>query len=209
MLTFSADNHEYRWNGDVKPSVTGIINDWLKVQVNGYFWYVHTSKGTAILADIFEAAGDHGTAVHLVFKLILSGMWVDKDILHPDLLPAMKEAERFKREDVEEIILLEEPLYSKKLDVCGTPDFFGRLRGWKHLVLLDFKSGDFSMVSVQLSAYEVMIREKTGYRGIISHACLHIPKKGEPRGPFEIKDRGALKEFQNRLSIYKRNKERE
>ena len=211
MLTFQASDHTYRWNGDIKASVTTILNEWSKVKIDGFDYYVHTSKknkdgiSPTIPAHIFEAAGDHGRAVHDIFRLVLLGAGVNTDVLHPDLLPALKEAERFKAEDVEEIIILEEPLYSEKHDYAGTPDFYGKLRRVKRPALLDFKSGALGLIGPQTSGYEQLVREKTGYRGIIDRYCLHIPKMGEPRGPFKIGQRGDFKEFKYRHEIYKLN----
>ncbi len=204
MLTFDPVPHIYKFNGDIKSSVTTIINEFVKVRIDGYFWYIHTTKRTAVPADIFEAAGDHGTAAHLCFKLVMDGTGVNVDGLHPDLLPVLGEIEKFKAEHVQETIMCEVPLYSKKFDYCGTPDWFGRLKGWKYPVIIDLKTGQHELVAVQLAAYEQPIREATGYKGIIKHLCLSIPKRGETR-LFEVTDRQAFKEFRNRHEVFKRN----
>lgn len=207
MLTFDSIEHIYRWDGNIKPSVTTILNEWIKVNVNGWDYYIHTTKKSVIPAHIFEAAGDYGTAVHLIFKLYILGLGVNKDGLHPDLLPALEEIERFKTEHIEETILCEEPLYSEMFDYCGTPDWFGRLRGIKRRTLLDVKTGDFDLVAMQLAAYEHLVRKETGYKGMIDHYVLSIPKSGGS-DLIKIEDRGAFNAFKNRHSYYKRNERR-
>ena len=50
MLTFDAEKHEYRWNGQLVPGVTSILEP--------------LTDFSFVPPDVLRAAQDFGTAVH-------------------------------------------------------------------------------------------------------------------------------------------------
>lgn len=181
VFIFDADKHEYRLNSEVIPSVTQVLQQWVKTP----YYYVHTRTGQMIDAEIFEAAGDRGTAVHLILKYLVTAGGVSRDKLDPALIPYLDQLEQWMDRYKPEPILVEMPLYDPLLKYAGTPDIFCRCKGIKNAVLLDCKSGMRGMVGPQTSAYENLIRKETKYKKTIDRYVLDVKPEGyafEPCG---------------------------
>ncbi len=178
MLTFEEQDHIYRWNGKVVPSVTQVLREWVKLG-NGR-GYVHTVYGTYIDTPTFENVGDFGTAVHMGAKLIMTAS-LDWDVLDPALVPPLKEFVRWMDDYKVKPQYVEEPMYSSKYGVAGTPDIIGTINGFRHLDITDIKTGLVNeMVGPQISGYENIFRDQEKYRKPIVRHELILPRDGSP-----------------------------
>ena len=176
MLTFEEDEHIYRWDGDPVPGVTRILGEWVKVEA----WnsYVNAATGSVVNADILEAAGDSGTAVHLGVKLLLT-CGLDWEVLDTTLVAPLKEFLNWKEVFGFQPEVIEKPMFSAKHRFAGTPDLIGTLRGVRGKVLVDIKTGrKNSLVGPQTAAYEILYRETTKYRGQLTRYELILPRDG-------------------------------
>ena len=174
MLTFDPDGHIYRYNGEIVPSVTTILNEWIKVDI-GRGWYVSTFTGAVIDAERFEAAGAMGTAIHDMIHAYLEDD-LDEENTAPELLKVLDQFKEWQKVFRPEIELAEAMMYSEKYGFAGTMDCvctIGRDE-W----LIDWKSGAFGIAGPQLSAYEKLYQEFIGYRSPLKRAVLHLRKDG-------------------------------
>ncbi|MCK5605995.1 hypothetical protein KAR91_29120 [Candidatus Pacearchaeota archaeon] len=183
MLKFTEDTHTYSWNGSKVPGVTTILGEYVKSNVYGTEYYVNTFNGSAVDAEKFRVAADHGNAVHLAIKYLLTD-GLDMESLDPSILAAVNQFEAWRDEYVKEIVLVEEPLYSQRYGYAGTPDFVCELRPKYERIfrakicLTDFKTGAHGLAGPQTAAYETLYKEQSKYRGRILRAVLKLPKDG-------------------------------
>jgi len=198
MLTFDPDGHIYRYNGEIVPSVTTILNEWIKVDI-GRGWYVSTFTGAVIDAERFEAAGAMGTAIHDMIHAYLEDD-LDEENTAPELLKVLDQFKEWQKAFRPEIELAEAMMYSEKYGVAGTCDLIAMIG--RHKFIIDYKSGAYSTAGPQLSAYEKLYQEFIGYRSPLKRAVLHLPKDG---GKFKWEpqtDRNDFTFFQARLYQY-------
>ena len=177
MLTFNKERHEYRWQGDIVPSVTQILAEWREVRVYGSAYHVNVFDGTVIAKDIFSAAADFGSAVHQGAALILQG-GLDWEALDPALVPVLRQFERFVLERKLQPVMVEGQLFSKLYWYAGTTDIIGKIDRDNSLLVIDIKTGGYSMAGPQTAGYEQAYREETRYRGRMKRAALLLPKDG-------------------------------
>ena len=180
-LSFTEDTHEYRWGDHVVPSVTGIIGELRKVTLGRYEYFVNVFTSNVIDAETIRAAGDTGTAIHKACGIILEHGHdaLDWDGLDPDLIPPLQQFEKWMEDWEPEIILVETPMYSKKYGYAGTSDIIARIpRLKKKVAVTDIKTGAFSMVGPQTSAYTQLYKEEYKDKSSIERAVLHLPKDG-------------------------------
>lgn len=78
-------------------------------------------------------------------------------VLHPpELEAATEQITQFVRQYDPEVVMVEEPLYSERMIVAGTPDLFFRspkIRRGNRLCLMDAKTGVGLMIGLQTTAY--------------------------------------------------------
>ena len=183
MLKFDEPNHTYSWNGSKAPGVTTILGEYVKSNIYGTEYYVNTFNGSAVDAEKFRVAADHGNAVHLAIKYLLTD-GLDMESLDPSILAAVNQFEEWRDEYVKEIILVEEPLFSTRFGYAGTPDLICELRPKYERIyrarvcLTDFKTGAHGMSGPQTAAYEQLYKEHSKYRGKILRTVLKLPKDG-------------------------------
>ncbi|HDZ27754.1 hypothetical protein LCGC14_1413320 [marine sediment metagenome] len=194
-LVFIEETHEYFYKGFLKPSVTQIINEYLPIEIHGERFYVNRFNGATIPGYIFERAGQFGSDIHRAIKYLLGSEGLNYDALDPSYLPVIAQFDLWRDKYDPEIILCEEPMYSMKNDYCGTLDLICIIKKLGK-VLLDFKTGYYDMIAVQLSAYEKLYRENYKDQSLLKHYVLHLPKNGEDYYFGEIFDRTAWPEFQ-------------
>lgn len=192
MLTFTAETHEYRWNGAPVPSVTQILGEWITVGVV----YISTFTGAHILAECFDRARDFGTAVHRMIALDIAGE-LDEDALDPALVPVLSQWQRLCASLRPEILLSEEPLFCSALGYAGTPDIVCKIRGI--LSIIDCKTGMMGMCGPQTAAYEIPVRERLKTRARFDRYGLHLPKDGGQPKLIKYSERNDLAFFQSRL----------
>lgn len=200
-LVFIEEGHEYYYNGFRKASVTEIIREYIEIIINGERFYVSRFNGATIPGYIFERARDFGSDIHRAIKYLLGNEGLNYDALDPSYLPVIAQFDLWREKYNPEIILCEKPMYSKQFDYCGTPDLIFKVKKLGK-ILLDFKTGFYDMIAVQLSAYEKLYRENYKDKGSLKHYVLHLPKNGEDYYFGEIHDRSAWQEFKDLQGDY-------
>lgn len=199
MLTFDADTHTYRYNGEVVPSVTTILREWVKVDI-GRGWYVSTFTGAVIDAEKFEAAGRMGTAIHDMIHAYLEDD-LDEENTSQELLKVLDRFKQWEGIFKPEAIHLERQGYSEKYGYAGTTDLvcmIGRDR-W----VVDYKSGFvYRTAGPQLAAYEKIDQEYEESHAPRKRAVLRLPKDGSKFGWEPQESRTDWKFFEARLYQY-------
>ena len=200
-LILSLPEHVYTIDGRVLPSASQVLNQWVKVEFEGRFWYVNVVTGQKIKAEVFEAAGDRGTAVHDILRFEVAGPGVNTEKLHKDLHPYRDQILAWKEQYKPEPLICEEPMYHPHHWYAGTLDLFCNIPSLKHPVLLDAKSGARGLVELQTAAYEELIRENNRYTKVIDRYVLDLKPEGFK---FEkIGTSGDKQMFFNKLNSYK------
>ena len=177
---FDPEQHRYTTpDGQVLPSVTAILSEYTKVWLNGQEFYVAMS-GDTIPSFVMDRAAQYGAAVHKILELsLLHG--VGSFTCPPELEAAAEQVAQFIRQYEPEVVMVEQPLYSEKMMVAGTPDLFfrsPRIHRGKRLCELDAKTGVGLMTGPQTAAYEAIYREHIGEKGLIDRYKLQLPKNG-------------------------------
>lgn len=137
-LTFDADTHTYRWDGEVVPSVTQLLRPLMD--------FSH------VRPDVLDAAAAFGTAVHKACELADLDQ-LDEDELDPALAPYLAGWRKFCREHECRWDAIERTVFHKDLRYAGTLDRAGQVDGAHSIV--DIKSGSALMPTTgpQLAAY--------------------------------------------------------
>jgi hypothetical protein len=145
MLTFDEASHTYRWNGNVVPSVTGIIapleGAWL----------------AKIAPDVLEHARQEGVAMHKMVELDCKNE-LDVESLPEWLKPRYAAWRKFVSETGFELWASEQKLYNRTYGYAGTLDLAGVLTKIKQKhkeSLIDVKRTltGAPAVGVQLAGY--------------------------------------------------------
>jgi hypothetical protein len=191
-------NHIYRLGDRILPSTTQILGEYIKIELYGEVWWVHTPTGTAIAGHIMEQARQIGNAIHKIAFYIFTGQGIDTKSLHPVLVEPAKQIILWADKYKPEVILCEKPLASTKYGYAGMLDLFAKLKGYKRPCLIDLKSGMSFMVTPQVASYEHLIHENQ-YKGMIDKFVLRIPKDGSPYEFQELKEKTAFMFFLNKL----------
>jgi hypothetical protein len=194
-------HHIYRLGDRILPSTTQILGEYIKIELYGEVWWVHTPTGTAIAEHIMERARQIGNAIHKIAFYIFTRQGIDAKALNPILVEPARQlllwAEKYKPE----VILCEKPLASMKYGYAGMLDLFAKLKGHKRPGLIDIKSGLSLMVAYQVASYENLVHENQ-YKGMIDSFVLRIPKDGSPYEFQELKEKTAFTFFLNKLYEY-------
>lgn len=196
-LVFIPDSHTYLLDGERVPSVTQVLDEWREVKVYGRRFLVAAS-GAVVEGEVMDSAKDFGIAIHDGAKLILTGE-LDWDFLDPALVAPLRQFEKWVEDYDVQPLYIEQPMASKRHRVAGTPDLIGDLRGFRHLCLVDFKTGAHALVAPQVCAYEMIFREEYKYRKPITKHVLYIPKDGRDYQFKPVEDNEAWSFFLSRL----------
>lgn len=176
MLKFDPDTHTYSIDGNKIPSVTQILSEWVEIPR----YYVNTFTGAMVRKDVFDAGGDHGTAIHTACNLILEGGGhdaLDWEALNPELCHPLQQFERWLADYKPKIASVEEPMYSSKYGYAGTPDIAAKVQ--RKMAVIDIKTGAYSMAGPQTSAYEQLYKEASGHGRNMKRYVLYLPKTGD------------------------------
>lgn len=179
-FTFDPESHIYGFDGRVLPSVTQSLNEWREVTVYGKRFFIHTINGTVVEGEVMDNAAAFGRAIHVGAALILQDDldWGDLD---PALVAPLREFEKWVDDYKVKPVHIEEPMYSEKYGVAGTPDIIGTVNGFRHLDITDIKTGLVNeMVGPQVAGYEIIFREREKYRKPIVRHELILPRDGSP-----------------------------
>lgn len=166
MLTFDQDTHEYRWNGQVVPSVTQILSRvGTRDQADGLF---QSLSGAEYMNS--PIAANFGTQFHRYVALELDERQVQYDAA---MEPWIHQWRRFMAEydDIEPIAIdsfpqiIEEPIYCQRHGYAMTPDWAAMFHGKP--ICVDWKTGE-SMCPhwwLQGAAYVEGLKNFTKLRG--------------------------------------------
>lgn len=187
-LTFEAEKHEYRWDGEVVPSVTKILaplNDFDRIPF-----------------DVLEFARERGSAVHAAISLAQADD-LDEDSLDPVIVPYVEGWRLFMAETGFQPEEWERPLYHPRYRYAGTFDAVGMLG--KTRAVVDFKTGLEVPLSVgpQLAAYQQLINtERQGRNPVLArYACQLTGEGGYRLEQFTRPDDWVA--FQSLLNLWK------
>lgn len=169
-LTFDPENHIYKVNGEVWPSVTQVLKDMGFIDST---WFT-------------EYARERGSLAHLIIKWHCLGI-LDEDTVDPVLRPYLDAWKLFVADTGFVSKQIETPLYDPLRRFAGTPDNVGEL--YKIPSVIDYKTGAMSQVTgIQLAGYELL----TGKR--LKRYGLQLTDKGKYKLT-EFKDRNDRQVF--------------
>ena len=198
---FNEESHTYTTpNSQKLDGVTSIIGEYQKVKWGGAEFYVD-SNGRTIDAETMRKAAEYGSAVHKLLELsLLHG--VGSFSYPAQLENAVRQIEAFITDYRPEVIMCEQPMYSEKRLVAGTPDLFfrsHRIRSGKRTCCLDAKTGVGIMTGPQTAIYTEMFREHTGEKGLIDRFKLQLPKDSAAYKMEPLTNKHDLKFFEYKL----------
>lgn len=203
VVEFNEEAHTYHLDGLLLPSVTQILGEFVEVNVGGYRWYVHRATGNVIAAEVMEAAGDFGRAVHKAMELTLD---LGPDGFHypEEIAGCVAQLHKWQDDYKPEIVAVEKRMASNKLLFAGTSDIICYLKFHKsrNLAIVDVKTGPGPLTAAQIAAYDKLFREETGYKKPIDHFKLHLPKDGSDYVFTKLTDRHAWRYFQAKMTTY-------
>ncbi len=183
MLTFNEEQHEYRWNGVVVPSVTQILAPMVDYSV--------------VPEARMKAAQELGSMVHKATELFDLGV-LDEDDLDPILKPYLDAWKKF-RSDVGFVPdTVEKQIYHPTLRYCGTSDRTGTIRGRKAVLDIKKMMALGPVIGLQLAAYQEMHNLEGA--GIVARYALSLRADGTYRLQ-EYTDSVDLPAFMSLLTI--------
>ncbi|MEJ7804307.1 MAG: hypothetical protein WKG03_00075 [Telluria sp.] len=141
MLTFDEARHEYRYDGEIIPSVTGILKPLVDYSM--------------IDPDRLRAASELGTMVHHTTELHDLGV-LDEDDLDPILQLYLDGWKLFRHEVGFVPDTVEKRMYHPLHRYCGTSDRTGAIRGVKAVVDIKKMMTLGPAIGPQLAAYKEM-----------------------------------------------------
>lgn len=141
MITFNAEKHEYRLDGQPIPSVTRTLKE------------AGVAEFNCPNADVLDRALKFGRAVHLTCELFDRND-LNEEILDSNLKGYLDAWRKFLKDTDFKIEAIEERVVSKRLWYAGTLDRRGILNGKR--AVIDIKTGvDFGpATALQLAAYQ-------------------------------------------------------
>jgi len=160
-LTFDPVPHEYRWDGQVVPSVTQILEP-----ISGY---------GDIPERILRVAAERGSIIHRITELHDYGTLGEYDEQYQPYLDAWK---TFLLSTNAEIELVELLMYHDKIKYAGTLDRIIRVKGKR--ILLDLKSTYKLMPAVgpQTAAYAQVFNHLNPDDPVKERWCVRLVKDG-------------------------------
>lgn len=191
--------HIYRVRGEIFPSSTQVLAEYIKTEIYGETWWIHTPTSSAIADHIMEKGRQIGNAIHKIAFYILMGKGIEEDTLNPILIGPYCQIMQFVDKYKPEAILCEKPLVSRRYRYAGTPDLFANIKGKSSLI--DIKTGVGSLVGPQVASYEKLIHENE-YKGVIDKYVLRIPKDGRDYSLTKLTGKDDFLFFLNRLNQY-------
>ena len=144
-LVFDAVEHSYTIDGRKVPSVTRIIK---AVLGSGY-------EGLPNAEYLME----RGRVNHACYALIARGIEFDHDPISELYIAACR---KFLKETRPEVIAVEMPVHSYRLQYAGTLDLLARFDG--KVILIDWKGSANNRIGYQLAAYAIALEECEGIK---------------------------------------------
>jgi hypothetical protein len=202
MLTYNDELHEYRWNGVIVPSTTQVINEFIKVNINGQPYHINRFTGNVISSYVMEEAAQKGSDLHYGCELILQG-GLNWDCLDDEYVAPLQQFEKWLKQFNIDPMYVETRFYHPKMGYCGTIDIIAFID--KCLSFIDIKTGECSTVDIQLSAYEQGWCAENKYYGKTARYALWLHKDGsQPK--FEKMKHDSFEDFKALLKLKPRCK---
>jgi hypothetical protein len=110
---------------------------------------------------VLKASQDFGNCVHKMVELYLKGT-LNLATLDPVLAKYLEQFKKWQKDTKFQIMGFEEKLISKKYNYSGTPDIFGKYKNRLAIVDLKTTSTLSKTLGLQLSGYELLVKEKVG-----------------------------------------------
>jgi hypothetical protein len=146
-LTFDAETHTYRWNGELVPGVTSILRPLCSFDF--------------VKPDVLAAASAFGTAVHKTCELADLGT-LDEEALDPELAPYLAQWRKFCADFGCEWEWIEAPFYHQAMRYAGTVDRIGTVKGQAAVLDIKTSASLYPSVGPQLAAYARAYAPDTG-----------------------------------------------
>lgn len=210
ILEFSDKGHRYTVDGEAKTGTTTMLDllgkpgllhwaanmasqHWLEMYKSGVLFDPDECYELARKAHLRsrDGAGHLGTKTHKQIEQLLRG---EVPEIFPGTEPMMQAYNTFLDVHQPTLVASERPVYSEKLDYCGTFDIAFEREG--KLILGDFKTSSPEMEYnektkrytgrvrpriehlLQLGAYDTAWKEETNNK-VDGYAVIYITKKGE------------------------------
>ena len=151
------DDHVYKLNGQVVPSVTQIVGEFSPFPFKVEDWYL-----------------ERGTALHRAIQLDMQGK-LDRDTIDPSYEGKFNAYLKFQTEVGIEPEFIEKMLASKRYGFAGTLDCIGYINGVRWLI--DWKGSVQSSVLLQLGGY-FCLWEELSLTPIASAAAVELKDNG-------------------------------
>jgi len=152
-----------------------LINEFLKVNINGSDWHINRFTGAVIQSYLMEEGAEKGKDLHKGCELILQG-GLDWDSLDIEYVAPLQQFKKWLIDFHIEPLYVESMFYNPKLGYAGTIDLIAVID--KVLSIVDFKTGECSTVDIQLSAYKEGWTAQEKYYGKVDKYALWLPKNG-------------------------------
>lgn len=162
LIPEEGPGHTYSLDGRPLVGVTTVIHEVLRSPALEAWFKIVGRQADAIR----DEAGAFGSSVHAALAAHVRGARL-LDLGLPENWQATVEAgRRWIDENIEDVYAVEEPVASARYGYAGRPDVYGRRRGHKSPVIVDFKTtGDVYWPHLlQLAAYRKAAAETYGDR---------------------------------------------
>ncbi len=164
MLTFDAAAHAYRWNGEVRPSVTQCLS---KLHSFGM-----------VPRDVLEAACLRGTIVHTLCE------YHDQRDLDPasigDYWPYLDAWIAFTADHKAVWAGIEFQAYSERFGFAGTMDRYGTLKGVPYIIDIKTSAQPHRVWGMQVAAYRQLLAEHVAPSWALARrATVQLGKDGK------------------------------
>lgn len=166
-LTFDPEPHVYRFDGEVIPSVTQLLEPLINY--------------AGVPGAILQHAADRGTAVHLATEFFDDDD-LDEATVDPEILPYVEAWRTFREESGFEVVRSEVRVYSARHRYAGTVDTIGLLDG--RLAMVEKKTTAIlhPATAVQVVAYGKAFNEMACARDRVrSFHSVHLRRDGTYR----------------------------
>lgn len=137
-LSFDAESHTYRFEGQPVPGVTTILKP--------------ITDFSAVPPQVLAAAAAFGTAVHSACELDDLGE-LDEGQLDPALVPYLEAWRKFSADHAVQWSHIEASVYHPVFRYAGTLDRFGLVKGLNTVVDIKSSAQLYPSVGPQLAAY--------------------------------------------------------
>lgn len=194
MLTFDEEKHEYRWAGQVVPSVTQILAPIIDL--------------SRIPADALEVARQKGRAIHKTVELDVAGK-LDEDELPEWLIPVLANWRKFVHDAGVTVLASERQVYHPMYRYAGTFDLLVDMRHAATTAMIDIKRSFIAgqATGLQTAAYlEAYANSfEMGSPSKKARRSKRFALRLNESGPYQLEeftDQSHFRDFQILLSYY-------